>query len=458
MKVKLFFLVFLLVPGVSLAKVDLVTLPQRDHVQLTIYNSADLTLIKESRSLTLKEGFNDLQFSWVNTLIDPTSLEMLPLANADQIDVQSLTYPPLLKNVGLWHIRSSVSGQVPFEISYLTSGLSWRAFYLGTLDPDEQEMRLQGFVRVQNNSGEDYEKAQVRLIVGTVHVIDQISFLANRQHPYGSPGIINFEREHWGGGEDYDADALDMKDAIDETFYALADAESFREEGEMRTPKKIIKEGLSEYFLYTIEGRETVPNGWAKRMPSFDVEKIPVVNLYKYEEERYGSQVVRFLSFKNDEDHQLGETPIPGGMLKVFRQVDQEKHLSYEGQSGFKYIPVDEEVELNMGGVQNVIVEPTLMDYQSANYMFDRYGNIIGWDEIREYKIKLKNTRPIPVKVEIKRNIHNSKWAIQNQGDVGTYEKIDADTVQYTIHLTERENKEIVYALTTFHGRRADYQ
>ena len=33
--------------------VDLVTLPKRDHVQLTIYNSEDITLVKETRSLTL---------------------------------------------------------------------------------------------------------------------------------------------------------------------------------------------------------------------------------------------------------------------------------------------------------------------------------------------------------------------------------------------------------------------
>ena len=52
-----------------------------------------------------------------------------------------------------------------------------------------------------------------------------------------------------------------------------------------------------------------------------------MVNLYKFEEERYGQSVVRYLSFKNDEDHQLGETPIPGGQLKVYRTVDDDRHL-----------------------------------------------------------------------------------------------------------------------------------
>ena len=167
---------------------DLTTLPSRDTVQLTIYNSADMTLVRESRALTLKTGANALQFSWENTLIDPTSLEMLPKAQAGQIDMAELVYPPRVKNLGLWNVQSKVSGPVPVEITYLTSGLAWRAFYMGTLAQDEKTMRLQAYVRVTNNSGEDYENAQVRLIVGKVHILDQIAELAKRQYPYGRPG------------------------------------------------------------------------------------------------------------------------------------------------------------------------------------------------------------------------------------------------------------------------------
>src|SRR4030043_513562 len=177
-----------IVAGTTHAKVDLVTLPSRDTVQITIYNSADLTLVRESRALTLKNGENKLQFSWANTLIDPTSLEMLPKANADKIDIADLSYPPRVTNLGLWNIESGVSGKVPGEITYLTSGLTWRAFYMGTLTEDEKTMRLQGYVRGTNNSGEDYENPQTRLIVGKVHILDQIAQLARRQYPYGRPG------------------------------------------------------------------------------------------------------------------------------------------------------------------------------------------------------------------------------------------------------------------------------
>jgi len=302
--------------GVTEGKVDLATLPTRDTVQLTIYNSADMTLVRESRALTVKEGGNRLQFSWANTLIDPTSLEMLPRANADRIDIDELVYPARVKNLGLWNVRSEMSGKLPVQITYLTSGLSWRAFYMGTLTEDEKTMRLQGYVRVTNNSGEDYENAQVRLIVGKVHIIDRIAELARRQHPYGRPGAVAVS----GPRRDVLASGLEVK-------HRFAYGMRAGERGEELGRKEIKKEGLSEYFLYTIGGTETIPTGWSKRLLSFDVEEVPVVNLYKFEQERYGNNVVRFLSFKNDEEHKLGDTPIPGGLLKVYRGVGEKGHL-----------------------------------------------------------------------------------------------------------------------------------
>jgi len=225
---------------------------------------------------------------------------------------------------------------------------------------------------------------------------------------------------------------------------------------EMARPKEVEKEGLSEYFLYTIEGTETIPNGWSKRLPSFDADEVAVINLYKYEEERYGAGVIRFLSFKNDKEHHLGETPIPGGLLKVYRNVDEQQHLSYTGQSEFKYIPVGEDVELNLGRVADVVVEPKLMDYATENYRFDRNGNVSGWDDLLTFQIEVKNTRDLPVKVEIKRNFPTQYWQIKNSGDVGEYAKEDLDTVKYTLTLEPFSKKTFSYVVRLFQGRRQE--
>jgi len=443
------FLTMTFIAAVAQAKVDLVTLPVRDAVQLTIYNSADMTLVRDGRALTLKEGENALQFSWAETLIDPTSLEMQPKGRPDAIEIAELTYPARVQNVGVWNVRSPTSGKVPVEITYLTSGLAWRAFYMGTLSSDEKNMHLEGYVRVTNHSGEDYENAQVRLIVGEVHILDEIAELAQRQYPYGRPlqGLVTsglVEELHSVRREFERAEKFDLNGDVPAPMMALAE------------PKEIVKEGLSEYFLYTIEGTETIPNGWSKRLLSFDVDDVPVVNLYKFEEDRYGPQVVRFLSFKNDEEHKLGATPIPDGTLTAYRKADAQGHLSYEGQSSFKYIPVNDEVELDLGPVEDIVVEPVLMEYRTDNYRFDRDRDVAGWDEIQVFEIKAKNTRDVPVRIEIRRNFETPYWTLTRTGQIDEFEKVDVDTVEFTVEMPPRSERTFQYTLTTYQGTRTE--
>jgi len=493
-------------PFAPASAIELVVLPRRDSVQLTIYNSTfqtlnmfggyggyggalggggggggygvkldeatskaieeamkrgqrhqipgsvpggDVTLVREKRSLTLKRGWNWLQFMWANTLIDPTSLSLEPLAQADKIDIQQLVFPARLRELGRWLIRSEVSGQVPFEITYFTSGLSWRAFYMGTLAEDEKAMQLQGYVRVANNSGEDYEEAQTRLIVGKVHIFDQIAELAKRQYPYNKPISLSEMGGRGGGygggmkGADYNGDGM---------MGGMMGGMGGGQFAELRR-KEIIKEGLSEYFLYTIEGTETIPNQWGKRLLSLDAADIEVESLYKYDEQRWGNQTIRFVKFANDEEHNLGQTPIPDGDVKIYGQADSEGYLSYVGGTSIKYIPVDEEIELNLGPARLVSVEPKLMDFKTDNFLFDRKGNVAGWDEIRTWKIEITNTRALPIEIEITRGFGTAYWTMQ--ADI-PYEKYDATHARFKVNLEPRSKSTFEYTITTYHGVREE--
>jgi hypothetical protein len=306
-------------------------------------------------------------------------------------------------------------------------------------------MYLEGYVRVTNSSGEDYGNAQVRLVVGQVHLLDQIAELARREYPYGTPqpqvpaAATTFAAGGFGGR----AAGKAVMRQLDESSLSVLDR-----------AKEVQKEGLSEYFLYTIEGTETIPNGWSKRMISFSADQVPVVNLCKYEEERYGRSVVRFLSFKNDKEHKLGLTPIPDGNLEVSRLTDDRGHLSYVGEAGFKYIPVGQEVELNLGQVRDVVVEPKCTDFKMDSLRFDSKGNLSGWDEVRTWRISVRNTREIPIKVEIRRNFQTTYWQLIRSDAVGAYEQVDKDTVKFTLDLGSRSSQSFEYQLRTYHGTR----
>jgi hypothetical protein len=190
--------VLLMLATTALASVDLVTIPRREGTQLTIYNSADITMVRENRLLTVKPGINRIQFSWANTLIDPTSIDFRILDHVDKVDLLDTTFPAGRNDALQWNIESRMAGKVPVEIRYFTSGITWKADYVGMANGDETEMGLKGYVRVYNNSGELYDNAQVRLVVGTINLVEKIADLARQPAPDGRgdySGRSNEERE-----------------------------------------------------------------------------------------------------------------------------------------------------------------------------------------------------------------------------------------------------------------------
>lgn len=435
----------LIAPFTAAGKVDLVMLPERDRVQLTIYNSADLTLVREERTLTLKKGINRLEFSWENTLIDPTSVQLRAPQHAGRVRLLEVAFPPKVKGSAIWTIESDVDGPIPVEISFFTSGISWRAFYMGILSPDEQMMKLQGYVRIQNQSGEDYQNAETRVIVGKIHLLDEIAELARREAPYGKPG---YPEPRGRGLLTNASDELKRK-----AYSQMAAAEGTADLA--AAAKSIVKEGLSEYFLYTIEGTESIPNGWGKRLPSFEANNVPVENLYRYEEERYGQVTRRLVYFMNDEEHDLGTEPLPDGKMKIFHALGQDAHLSYVGQVYTKYVPIKEEVELDLGIAPDVEVEPILMEEHSENYTFNNKGNITGLDRIQRWDIKLENNRSIPIRLEVWRNFPHAFWKLDNDPtNKGAYEKVDIDSVKYVLELQPNSTARLTYTLTLYEGDR----
>ena len=96
-------------PGTTRAEnVDLSTVPARDSVQLTIYNSEDITLVRETRVVSFKKGLNPLQFSWANTQIDPSSVELTILKPADKLELLDTTFPHDKPQMLYWNVQSEV--------------------------------------------------------------------------------------------------------------------------------------------------------------------------------------------------------------------------------------------------------------------------------------------------------------------------------------------------------------
>ena len=411
--------------GAALARnIDLVTLPPRDTVQLTIYNSEDLTLVKETRSITFKKGANRLQFSWAETLIDPTSVYFRPLEHEDAIEVLDTTFPGDRPQVLIWNVDSKFEGQAKVEVSYFTSGISWSADYVMITNPEETQMACDGYVTVINNSGEDYEGAQVRLVVGVVNLVEKIAQLAQGGPP-PAPGALRTELR-----------GRAMRKAVAEAEGAAMFA------ADAAAAPRIVKEGLSEYFIFTVEGEQTVKNGWSQRMVSFKAREVPFEILYRYRPHQYGDRPVRFFILANDEEHKMGESPLPDGVIRVFRD-NGKNGLAYYTTQSTKYIPIREKVELNVGTDDEIVYERVVLDLVRKNFIFDetpRIPRVVGWDEFREWQEEVRNYRAKPIKMEIRHVL---------PGDVEFWMKdaprlFDYHTVEYVVEVPARQKQKWV--------------
>ncbi|MHC5016429.1 MAG: hypothetical protein ACYTGM_18305 [Planctomycetota bacterium] len=405
--------------------VDVSTLPDRDTVQLTIYNAEDLTLVRETRRITFRKGMNPLQFSWANTLIDPTSVDIRFKSHATKLDVLDTTFPHDKPQMLYWNVRSSFDGEAVVEISYFTSGITW---------------------------SEDYAGAQVRLVVGEINLVEKIADLARR-------GLIsNKERDAYLNGRRR-GQAFEQEEARTEFFRAAGKVMSAPSE-----PKQIVKQGLSEYFIFTIPGQETVPNGWSKRMRLFEGQQVPFEIVYRYRPAEYGEQLVRLFSLRNDEKSKLGSTPLPNGIVRLFRDNGRDG-LSFLTAYQTKYVPIGQEIELNLGRDPEVIHErirlrawrdnfwfrgrkPKLYFSPTKGHRIEPNYSVAGWDDNETWVERIRNYRDKPIQVEIRRSYGGH---VIFASDLGTT-LYDYRSPQFTARIAAAEERDLSYDLTVKQG------
>ncbi len=435
--------------------VDLSTVPSRDTVQLTIYNSEDLTLVRETRKVSFKKGVNPLQFSWANTLIDPTSVELKFLTRPDKLEVLDTTFPHQKPQMLYWNVQSEIDGEATIEITYFTSGISWAADYVCIADRAETGMGLEGFVRIANNSGEDYENAQVRLVVGRINLVEKIAQLA--RVPVAQ--VADMDK-----GKREELRDRAMKLAIEAPAAAAAPAP----EGRPAEPKQIIKEGLSEYFIYTIEGTETIPNGWSKRMRSLEAKAVPFRIQHRYRPAEYGDQLVRMYLLANDKESKLGTTPLPDGIVRVFRDNGRDG-LSFLVAQAVKYVPIGDKIELNLGPDPEVIFELVKLRFWRDNIWLHVDGtevyrrvdapgiqieiqsSVVGWDDHSVFTQRIRNYTAKPIDIEVRRTfpghiVFRSGLKAKNH---------DYQTVEYTATVKPGEKANLLYEILQHQGRNA---
>ena len=288
---------------------------------------------------------------------------------------------------------------------------------MGIANEDETKLNVTGYVRVTNGSGEVYDNAQTRLVVGKINLVEKIADLARRPAP-GTPcagKAVPKDRRWQIRSDEKDAEGEVAVDA------RLADAEDMP-----RSPKEVVKQGLSEYFLFTIEGREDIKDKEPKRLVALKAIEVPLESIYKLSDRTGDQGFTKFYRFKNvklldDQGKEkklsamenLGLSPLPNGTVRLFSEY-KSKDLAYVGGTETKYVPIGDRVEVNVGPDKDITIQRRVKDQKIGNVVarqykrrldndFVLYYDLVDYDETFFYEEELVSGKPVPAKIEVER-------------------------------------------------------
>lgn len=434
--------------------VDLSTVPPRASVELTIYNGEDITLVRENRTLTVKRGLNKLQFSWADTLIDPTSVELTFPGQEDKVEILETTFPHDKPQQLSWTIESDLEGDAKAEISYFTAGIRWNADYVIMLAEDGSTASVEGFVRVDNNSGEEYANATVRLVVGAINLVDEIEDLARRG--ISPHGLLR---------KALAADALPAAAYMNRAPMVVSGALA----EESAAVGAVEKEALSEYHIFALPGTQTIPDRQGKRMRFVEAPETAITGLFRYRPQQYGDEPVRVLLFRNSPKNKgLGESPLPNGDVRVFARVPNNG-LRYVGKTDTLQVPVEAEMEVVLGSDPDFRFRSDALSRVRERFVM-RLKGVAVYQELTEGNIKPEpDSRLVgfDLRSTIRHRIINGTGEPQRlevrlpfRGDVSVrgpdlpgLHKQSADAIEYAVEIPAASRRELTFETVERFGR-----
>lgn len=313
-------------------------------------------------------------------------------------EIEVIRYPSLpeglvMKPTLVWNmINTSDQTDHEMEVSYLTGGLSWSADYVLTLGDDDKTADLTGWVTITNNSGVEFENAELKLVAGDVHrVADKVVY--------------------------YDLMAVGRT--------ASPAPESFEERS------------LFEYHLYKLEFPTTVKNNQTKQIQLLSVSGIPVKKQYVFgripgytQPYSYSENVKVVLKLENSKENNMG-MPLPEGRVRV-NKVDVDGSLEFVGEDSIDHTPKDEEITLYIGDAFDVTGK-------RINVSTTRVGSNSRKDAFR---IELRNHKDETVEIQVVESLYGDYEILQSSHE---YTKIDANTVSFVVEVPANSQVDVTY-------------
>ncbi|MBL8059311.1 MAG: DUF4139 domain-containing protein [Chthonomonas sp.] len=322
-----------------------------------------------------------------------------------EISVDSLPDGLISKPTLVWDLESNRAGSNTVELSYLTQGIGWSCDYVLALEKDGAMGDFKGWVRLDNQSGANFNNAVLKLLAGDVQRAQQM----RRGGMAGAP-----------------------------TMDAGASKESFAEEQ------------FADYHLYTLQRPATVKNRESKQVSLLEAFMVPVKKKlildpmrayggWRPQEGEVGTGSMKpqiRIEFKNDQASRMG-MPLPQGTVKVY-QRDRSGSLQLLGEDAIGHTPKDEMISLVVGRAFDVVGER-----KRTKFEYFRDGTRIrGANET--FEIQLRNRKETADTVTcIERYWGEYKVTKNSQ----PYQQLDSNTFQFEVALKPNEVKTITFTV-----------
>jgi hypothetical protein len=251
-------------------------------------------------------------------------------------------------------VDSAKSGPRTATLSYLSTGLAWKADYVALFDEKAGKLDLQGWVTLTNNSGTSFVNAQTRLVAGHVQ-------METEEAPSYRP----------------------------RTLAAVQSAGTESDDGP--------GEALGDYHIYSLPERTTVAQNQTKQVGLLAANGVAAHKVYQYEAGGFGSQpnpssAAVVVDFMNSKASGLA-SGLPAGTIRVY-QRDASGDPKFVGENHLDHTPQGSELAVKIGDAFDVTVQPTLVAEEKASKTRTRYS----------MSYLIRNAKAEPVTVELRQH------------------------------------------------------
>ncbi len=438
----------------------------RTGVEVTVYNT-DLALVKDVRSILLKEGQGELRFMDVASAIRPETVHVKSLNDPRSLAILEQNYeydlisPEKLleKFVGrtvkieVWNDYQGKKEIVEGTLLSTNNGLvfdiggqiylNYPGLKIVPSIPDNLYARPTLAWLYANSAKEKHDVEVSYLTKGMTWKADYIFVLDDADTAADLTGWVTLNNR---SGAAYRDATLKLIAGEVQTIADVVPPPMYRGMG-MPVPEaapSFVEESFFEYHIYNLSRKTTIGNNQTKQISLLEAfgTKIGKEYITRGERHYFTSSLQRGLlkqkvdvviSFKNSEENNLG-MPLPKGIIRLYKK-DSKGSLQFIGEDRIEHTPRNEEVRLRVGEAFDVVAERRQTRYRKlADNLYETSWELVVRNRKKEESVVVSFLEPVWGDWEVIASTH-------------PYEQADAFTLRFDVPAKPDEEVVVKFSL-----------